>query len=278
MIYGHLDISELLSIGEIKEDLEKATNKALKDLAVATHAHIVEQVQSKLRSTREKYLNALSFTQVQDDVWVINLDAKAMWIEEGIEPNTEMIDALLNGSGGKGTKTAKDGSRYRVIPFQHNTKPTSSTTAQNSLIDTIKSTFKNQNIPYGKIEKDAAGKPKTGLLHSVDIENKPIKTANVPGQGKGGIGSVMQGATGVPILKGIKVYQKEVQDKATGKSKVVKSIMTFRVVSSKHKGTGRWMHPGLLPKHFFEEAADWAMKLWTETMEQKILIDVTKGG
>lgn len=270
MIYLHFDVSDLLGLGDIKEKIQGSAQKELENLAKQTHAHIVEQVQKKLHSSREKYLDALSINEVDADTWLITLADKAMWIEEGIEPNHEMIDDLLKSPK---AKTAKDGSKYMVVPFEHKKGPTSQTPAAKSLTDTIKAEFKNRNIPYGKLEHDAQGKPKTGLLHQFNINNLPLKTGNGVGQGHGPIGAVKQGMTGIPLLRGIRVYQKEVKT-PEGKSKIVKSIMTFRVVSSKQKGSGSWVHPGLEPKHFFEEAVEWALKEWEDKIKDKILMSI----
>ena len=272
MVYLHVDISDLLGLKDIKEKVDDAAKQALAHLAAETHAHIVENVQSKLHSTREKYLDALSIQQVDDATWLINLDAKAMWIEEGLQPH-EMIDDLLKSPK---AKTSKTGSKYMVIPFEHKKGPASSTPAQKSLTDTIKEEFKRRKIPYGKLEMDAAGNPKKGLLHSFDINNAPLKTHQGPGMGHGAVGKVVQGMTGIPHLKGIKVYQKEIKDHATGKSKVVKSIMTFRVVSSTMRGSGRWVHPGLTPKNFFEEAQEWALKTFEEKIKPQLFISIEK--
>lgn len=273
MFYAHLDASDILGLSDIKEKIDAASKDALRDLSMAAHAHLIEQVQSKLRSTREKYLDALSFQQVSDDTFMITLDAKAMWIEEGIAPNTDMLEGLLNSPK---AKTSKDGHKYIVVPFEHNKGPSKQTQAQQSLTATIREELKRRKIPYGKLEMDASGKPKTGLLHSFDIKDKPIKEMHAPGQGKGPIGHVMQGPTGIPLLKGIRVYQREIKDKATGKSKIVKSIMTFRVASSKQRGTGQWVHPGLEPKHFFEETVDWCNKLLDEQIIPKIFFSIQK--
>lgn len=166
-------------------------------------------------------------------------------------------------------------SRYAVIPFQHNKKSQNMTPAQKSLLDTIKSEFKNRKIPYGKLETDPSGKPKTGLLHSFDIKHAPIKTSNLPGQGKGRVGEVMQGPTGIPLLSGLRVYQKEVKT-PDGKSKVHKAIITFRVVSSKDKGSGKWCHPGLVPKKFLDEAAAWALREFETKIQKQLIAEVTK--
>lgn len=281
MIYINLDLGVLGQLAkEFKPTVDQAMKEAARDLAAQTHAHILEEVQEKLHSTRQKYVDALSYSQVDDDTWVISLGKEAMWIEEGIPPNKDMLDGLLKSPK---AKTAKDGSRYIVVPFEHKKGPTEQTTAGKTLTDTIKAEFKKRKIPYGSIEKNADGTPKTGLIHSFDVlkmspHNEirtPNKTANGPGQGHGPIGAPRQGPTGIPFLQGVRVYQNKVKDK-NGKEHVKKSIMTFRIASSKHKGQGRWIHPGLEAKKFFDEAAKWAMKEFEDRIRDQILISVAQ--
>lgn len=273
IIFINLDLGNLGELAkEFRPTIDKAMADAARDLATMTHAHIVEEVSQKLHSTRQKYLDALSFMQVDEDTYVINLDKPAMWIEEGIPPNKDMLDGLLKSSK---AKTAKDGSRYLVVPFEHNKGATQQTPAQTNLTDTIKLEMKKRKIPYGKLETDADGKPKTGLLHSFDIMKMPLKTSNGPGMGKGKIGQVRQGNTGIPFLQGVRVYQNKVKDK-NGKESMKKSIMTFRVASSKQKGTGKWIHPGLEAKRFFDEAAAWCLSEFENHIKDQILISVSQ--
>lgn len=161
-------------------------------------------------------------------------------------------------------------SRYLVVPFQHNKGPTQQTKAAQDLTATIKRELQQRKIAYNKIETDAAGRPKLGLLHKFDIKNMPLKTVEGPGQGHGPIGAVRQGNTGIPFLSGIRIYQKQIKD-GMGRSKVSRSIMTFRVASSKHYGSGKWEHPGTDARRFFDEAADWALRLWETQIAPRVL-------
>lgn len=264
------------SVADLAESMEGKINKALqnaaRDLSLMTHAHILEEAQSKLHSSREKYVQAMGINQVNENVWVITLNKSAVWIEDGMDRHS-MVDDLLKSPK---AKTAKNGSKYLVVPFQHNKGASQQTQAAKSLTDTLKSEMKKRDIPYGKIEKHADGSPKLGLLHKFDIESKPTKTHHGVGQGHGPIGAVKQGATGIPYLQGVRVYQKKLKDASTGREKVVKNIMTFRVVSSKHAGTGRWVHPGVEAKNFFEEAARWATELFDKEIGPKVLEQVAK--
>jgi hypothetical protein len=258
MFFLNLDLRGLLDLADdLKPRVDAALQQAAQELAVQTHSHIVEQAQSQLHSTREKYVDALSFQQVNDSTWLISLDASAMWIEEGM-PAHSMLENLLKSPK---AKTARDGSRFLVVPFQQNKGPSSSTPAQQDLTKTVKAELKRRNIPYGKLEKDSQGNVKTGTLHSFNISDRPTKTHQGPGQGHGPVGAVRQGIGGTPFLHGVRVIQRAAKGK-DGKTSYSRNIMTFRVASSRHAGTGRWQHPGLAAKNFFEAASDYAEEQW----------------
>jgi hypothetical protein len=185
-----------------------------------------------------------------------------------------MLDGLLKS---KSAKRAKDGSIYVVVPFEHKKGPTQLTPAQASLTETLRATMKQKKIPYGNLEKGPGGSPKLGLLHSFDINSAPMATQGPWGghsQGKGPLGAVQQGPTGIPLLQGVRVYQREVTDKATGKKSVKKSIVTFRIASSKHRAQGRWEQPGQEPLNLFDDAKEWAEKQWADEMVPAILAEL----
>jgi hypothetical protein len=278
-----LDLSALQQLAERFDPkaIESLGKKTAHDLAAATHAHIIEQANAKLHSRLKPFLDGIKFSAENEDTWVIILDKSVRWIDDGMDPHS-MVEYLLTekpGSKGK-VRTAADGSRFRVIPFNHGPGKgaTTTTPAQQSLISTIKAEMKTRNIPFGKIEKDEGGAPKTGMLHSFDIMRAPLKTVGfgARGQGWGPVGAVKQGPTGIPFLQGVRVYQNPVKDKA-GKETVKRSVMTFRIVSSKHSGGGRWFHPGLPPEHIFDEAAQWAQKEW-ETHAMPALLEALQSG
>lgn len=267
-IHLNLDIQPLL---QLEQQLQDASTEAMKTagerLTAMTRAHIMEEAQQKLHTRRQMYLDGLSHYQVDDNTWVVNLDAKVRWIDDGL-PEHNMIDDLLKSPK---AKTSKDGSRYLSIPFRHGPKgPTQMTPAQKTLLDTIKSELKQRKISYAKIETDKLGKPKLGLLHSFDINTKPLRATDGRGQGKGPIGSVMQGPTGIPLLKGVRIYQHAIQN-PDGTAGTRRDIMTFRTVSSKQKGQGRWDYPGIEGVHFMDEAYEWAKRTWEKEIVPEIL-------
>lgn len=252
---------------KVQEEGIAVLREAASQLATQTYAHIVEEVQDKLHSTREKYLEALKLDQVDENTWVVQLDHSANWIEDGMDRH-EMVDQLLN--GGSPAYIAKDGTKYKIIPFSLNKPPSQATAALRQLQAAVKAEFKKQNIPYGKVEREADGQPKIGKLHKLDIMDKPVKTAEGVGQGHGPIGAVRQGMSGTPFLKAINVFQRQLQGPA-GQVRIKREVMTFRIVSSKHKGSGRWIHPGIEGKKFFEEAYRWASGQWEKEIKPQVL-------
>jgi hypothetical protein len=263
VIHLNLDISELVSLEKnLVPVISQAMSLAAAKLTQMTKEHVVEQAGVKLHTRRQMFVEHLTVFPLdkEDNVWVLNLDKKYRWIDDGMDEH-EMIDDLLKSPK---AKTSKDGSRYLSVPFDHSPGKgkTGTTPAQKTLVDTIRKELKTRGIPFGKIERGPDGKPLLGNLHNVDITKEPVKTGQGPGQGKGPVGEVRQGPTGIPFLQGIRVSQTSVKDRNTGKESVKRSIMTFRTVSSKHKGTGRWVHPGLEAKNMLEEGALWAAEQW----------------
>ena len=271
MIDISIDIGELKDLAKnLQSAINKGLNDAARDLSLMTYNHIVEEASKKLKSTRDKYIDALSYKQIDQDTWLINLDKKALWIEEGLPPGFDMLPGLL-----KGGTTARDGSVYRIIPFEHNNAPSQNSVAQNTLSSSIKAQLRKRNIPLG-IEKDENGAPKLGVLHAFELKQKPIKTplkmAEGPGQGHGSIGAPRQGRTGIHFLQGVRISQHEVEDKKTKGKSVKKSITTFRVASSKNPES--FKHPGLEAKKFMDDALTWAEEQWKNNIENQVVANI----
>lgn len=271
-------MSEVMDLMDMGEVADSELKRAAAQLAVATKGHIVEQAQQKLHTRRGPFIEALSHFPIDDTTWVINLDASARWIDEGMTEH-DMLDDLLKS---KKAKRAADGSTYVVVPFQQNKTKQSMTPAQQSLLATIKSEMAKVGTTPNQIELDPTGKPKVGLVRSMDIMKAPLSTPSNPvGRGMGGPAS---GPTGIPLLQGVRVYQKPVKDKK-GETKMGRFVMTFRVASSKqrdgeppktktaawrkmekdtgqNKSQARWRHPGLEATNLMEDGLKWAQNEW----------------
>lgn len=252
----NIDISGLTQFLEnFQKEVVRDLKKSIKGLAVDTQTHIVEQANNKLKSSRQTYLENLSQAEKVDDyLWEITLKADAQWIEDGLPKDFDMKKGLLNTKrpGSKGEiKTVENpdspnyGKKYRVVPFDQG-KVSSQLSSnedklkyQQELIKKVKSELRKREIPYKKLELDPrTGSPRTGKLHSFDIES------GIPGKGN------------TPVLHGLSIYQ--TRDEKTGKVK--RSISTFRTVIEGQDG--KWIHPGLEGKKFFEEAKKWAEDRW----------------
>lgn len=258
LFYFNFDTSELESLLNIDKVWKKATEEAAVQITQAAYFHLVEEAEKKLHTRKEMFISGLSVGK-EEDVYFVNLDAEVVWINDGQDEHS-MVESMLASSK---AKKSKDGSSYLVVPFDFSPGqgPTKVTAAQSNLIATVKKELRGLEVPFAKIETDASGKPKTGLLHDISIMDKPQKTHQGPGQGKGAIGDVVQGPTGTPFLQNIRIYQQGHKNES-GEVKVKRSILTFRTVSSKHIGTDKWRHPGLEATDLFKGAEEFAIKEW----------------
>jgi len=240
-----IDTSSLAQYLEnFAKEITKDLQKSIKALANDTHNHIKESAQNGLHSFRDKYLESLSPPeQLNDLVWVITLNSNAEWIETGRPEPFDMKPGLLQGG-----KTAKDGSKYRVVPMNQAKTPTEMSSGnkgyEQNMVNKVKFELKKRDIPYKKLELDKNGSPRIGKLHSLDIDS------HIPGKGN------------TPQLHGINIYQTKQKD-----GSVKRSITTFRTVTDKPDQRDKWIHPSVPAKNFFEEA-----KIWCEKeFETKIL-------
>lgn len=283
-----LDITELESLAGQIENFGEVLKKTARDLAIQTHLHIIEEASNKLHTRRESYIENLHSPQMDNSgSWVIRLDSKAVWIEDGMEPHS-MVMSLL----GDNPKIAKDGSLYRIIPFKHNKDKGSNGEAQQILTNSIKQVLRELRIPFQAPERKSDGTPKSGLIHKIGMDtpnrppgavatdnstNNPKFPKNQHGFGHGAIGEPMQGNTGIPFLKGLRIYQTPLFNPDgtpklgdNGKQSASKDMMTFRVVSSKHIGS-KWNYPGIEGTHFFDEAYQWAENKWETEIVPSLL-------
>ncbi len=270
---------DLSGLGDLAADVERAikeeTETANRELAMMAQAKAIELANERLHSRREKFVESVHLAQ-DGDVWVLSLAAGARWIDEGL-PAHNMLDDLLSSPK---AKRSADGSSYLVVPFDHGPGKGSgqNTPEQQDLVNTLKKEFKSRKIPWAKIETTDSGAPKIGKIHSFSIGHAPLKTQEGPGQGRGPINDVRQGPNkrqvvgggpaggGIPFLAGVAVYQKTKEGGG-----VQKSVMTFRIASSKHQGQDRWNHPGLEPTNIFDDVQKWA----EETVERDIFPKLT---
>lgn len=232
----------------LKAEVQAALEDSVKALSAMTHAKVVELAQQKLNSTRKIYTDNLEYREVTPGLWVISLDQPALWIEEGRKAG-DMTQDLLK----EGAHTAKDGSRYKAIPFDYGKPPSQMDPFTRNMVAKIKFELKKKDIPFKKLELGPNGSPRIGKLHTLNISSPhPSSRASHP------------------TLHGLNIYQTQDQS-----GKVRRDILTFRMVSDKHKGS-KWIHPGREAEQFFEEALAWAQEEWERNIVPQIMAKFDK--
>lgn len=233
---------------EAQEEVEKAVRTAVGGLAASTHAKALQTARDRLKTSFEVYADALQYEQITQNIWVVSLDMqKAGWIEDGRKSG--FMEELLNGKSAK--TSTKTGKKYAVIPFKHNKNPSQQTEKAQAITAQVKDFLEKRNVPYQKLEHNADGSPKLGLLHRFNIESaKPSEKAQHD------------------ALKGLAIYQRKHPE-----GHVSREIMTFRVITEDHKADGRWVHPGRQASHIIDDVYIWAVQTW----DTEILPSVLKG-
>jgi hypothetical protein len=261
-MFLHLDLGDIFAQQERAQALaNELLARSAEDLAAMAYSKVVELAQSQLKTSRQEYLSNLSYEQAGPSLWTVTLNSKAMWIEEGM-PRHEMVDDLL-----KNAKVSKKGVRYKVIPFPIKGAANTAPAAMPIRLAAM-GALRRAKINMKDIERDVDGRAKIGGLHKLDVMTAPIKTAHGPHMGQGALGMVRQGLSGTPFLKGLSVQQRMI---GNAPGNIQKTAMTFRVVTSLHKGSGRWVHPGVKAKKLMDQAFAWAENEWESVIKPEIL-------
>jgi len=240
----YIDIDNITKkFSDIKDELEKELKQSAENLASMTHAKTMELATENLGSLSKLYKDNLEFSNPMDNFWVVTLKEPALWVEEGRKSG--FMQELLDG---KSAKMGKNG-KYAVIPFRHNKNPSEQSEQARNLANEIKSFLRKKNINWRKIETDSEGSPRIGKLHSFDIDSPRLKEKHK-----------------TPATYGVSVYQR--RDVA---GNVQKDVVTFRVISEKHRGEGLWIHPGRAGDKLMDKALDWAMDQWDREVLPAIL-------
>lgn len=230
---------------EIALEVEQDLNRSVASLAAMTHAKVSELASEELHSSLKNLQDSLGFEEISTGIWVVSIDEKGLFIEEGIESSKDMKEDLLRNNA----RISASGHRYKVIPFDHGKAPTQLTPKAQELVGLIRQKLKKEKVPFKKIEKNADGSPRLGKLHSFDIESeRPTPRSSHP------------------ALKGVTIYQSK-----GANGSVRRDIFTFRTVTDSGASDGKWIHPGLKAKHFLDRAAEWAMDEWEKNILPEVL-------
>lgn len=244
-----------IDINNLTAEIEARAKAAMSLLQQQVYGKIVEKAQAELRSRRTIYLENLGMINQTDTIWVVYLKKPAGWIENGMPPHN-MIPALTSGPK---ARVAKDGSRYNIIPFKHNKPPQAVSRAQLQIQEIVKSELKRLGLDKPVMIGD---RPALGRVATLKTE--------LTGPG------MPYTKRGTPILANLTIYQRLVKT-ASGKERIQRDIMTFRVASTKQIGKGVWDHPGLEGAKLFEKTAPEVQEMWDQ-MVNDIVKTIHSGG
>ena len=225
-----------------KEEADKANERlkeAVEQLGSMIYQHITDLADKELKSSKAKYMEHLKLEQIDEYTCIISLAPEAMWIEDGIQPNFQMLPGLL-----KNAKTDSKGVRYVNIPLEKmGTNAAGPQAGEMSAI--VRSEMENRGIPVEALELNEDGTPKEGRLHRFDIDQGPVSKN-----------------TGLRLLQGVNVVQRYNKEKKA----VEKSILTFRRATSNQDPSKFWVHPGTQARNFFDHTEQWLLSSWDAIM------------
>lgn len=259
---------------KLKSDIDKLKARAdqeAKNIAVLTHAFIASKAKSELNSFQQQaYLGKneenLRYSKLGDGIYLIELDAKASFIEDG-SPKRFMKWLLDNNPK---AKTAKDGSRYAHIPFSH-AKSNSTKNVndpKSSFYDIVSKRLKEENIDLNKIERNTDGTPKLGIIHKINT-NSIIASEKNRSNFSSPRSQEMAAKIGLKPHSGIhKLENLLVTQRKTKSGEVVKEAITIRTISSKHETEGRWYYPQIKPFKGMQSGYDYAKSLMDEAVKR----------
>lgn len=239
------------SLRSVGKDIEKLSEETIakaksqiKVLASQTYGMVIEKASSMLKSRRKDYVAAVGLKKIHssknEEIWAVTLGRSADWIENGKEAKNMLQDFLKSPKA----KVAKDGSRYLTIPFEHSKNPSEMSAAELRIANYVKSQLKQHRLDR-TIKQN--GKPVIGRAATIDLTGP---RAPVSKEGK-------------PLLQGLTIYQHEVKGKS-GKTRIKRDVMTFRIASDKQVGKGLWDHPGLKGAKIFDQVEKEIDTIWSE--------------
>jgi hypothetical protein len=292
MLEFNVNIDQIAErLGVKREVIEGRLQEEVKKLAATTHAFVVNYAQQKLAqndfmrkwffgevNSRTGESEKVRFHDMGNNMYVVELDESNRWIEEGREPTSMATDKWL--LKGPNVKTAKDGSKYRVIPMKQMGGVGGKHGSGSPQFDAIlKKALKEKSISLNRVERDTNGSPKLGVLHKLSIP--------MPSQGDGGFHQMtspnkfkffskgrspeqarslgLKASAGHFYLSNAVVTQ-TLSKGPRGQQKVEKGVTTFRVVSSKHEAEGKWMYTRVEPLGSIPAAYNNAMQMWNEVV------------
>ena len=243
------------------EDIRSDVKAGAESLAIQTHAKVLELASQELKGYHlEQYIGRngenVTWKKATDNLWIVALDPKAAYIEDGSEPRPMATDDWLL----KNAKTSKTGDKYKVIPMPQ-AKGGKSLSGTNAALNSMaKKVIRDSKTSMRTIERDASGAPKIGIVKKLNPQ-APMTQAQAPSLFSRPRTPDEAAKSGLKAHQGIfKLQGLVIAQKAGNNGKVKKEALTFRVVSSKHSAENRWVYPRVPAANIFQKTNDWMLK------------------
>lgn len=276
-----VNIDEVASkLDQAKDAIEKVLKPAVESVSIATHAFIINKANTELTGFKREWFLGLGkygktassqsskdervdgtaknvrWIKVSSNIWVVEIDESAKWIEEGRDETSMATEQWLLKPGK--AKRAKDGSLYRSIPFKQTEGKKDAAGAKPLFAELVRKAAKRQGISLTKPDLGPDGKPIVGIVAKLNISH-PMTQSQVPSLYSKPRTLEEAMATGLKPHGGIlKVKGAVVTQRVNKKGKAVKETVVFRTVSSKHQNEHRWMYPRVEPLNSIPAAKEWA--------------------
>lgn len=259
-------------LGVSREFISDTLYQQVNGLVASTRAFIIKKANDELSGWKRKYFLGENGENVKLEmptrgIWMIELDPKVQWIEEGRD--SVFMEWLLTNNAK--AKTAKDGSRYAHIPFTQKRGAGGARENKDSLMNKlINEALRKSSISLKKVEYGSDGKPLSGTLHKLNIpapggpSQFPALFSKARSQSEASA-TGLKAHSGIFKLKGATVTQKP----GDRKGSTQRDVTTFRTISSKHKMEGRWFYPKVEPFNSIKEAYEYAQEQW-EHMQKEL--------
>jgi hypothetical protein len=269
-----VSLSETLT-NQFQEQITRMTQERVRgaqaiarDVAIQAHEKARELASDRLKSTKMKYLNALSFDEEDGRIYTITLDGSAGHLEGGY-PSFDMKAGLLASqaivktgkrAGQPWVRVSKEGKKYAAVPFNQ----TESLAKGGDLAMDLKALKQAFNVPKQIV--GPSGQPIQGAVaRMTKSKDGPQWTfRDVLGN------HMTKSVEANPMLSGLTKIQYQTPKRGGG---VVdkNAYMTWRMVSEKSQG---WIHPGFAGAHVFPDLERWI----NDTLTQRLREYFSQGG
>jgi hypothetical protein len=279
MFHLHVNIQDTANqIGKAADIIKNDVLTGVEQISIGARDFIIYTVQESYKAHdyyRTSYLGNpqneapnIKWSKLGSGMWQVEVDEKARWLEEGRA--SMFMEWLL-----KNAKTAKDGSKYKVIPMsilKGAGKPPGWKPHNTPLADLASKVLKDEGINLKKLDRDIDNKPITTsklIDTSKYAETADRSLFSMPRDAETAKRIGLKPHSGIFMLEGLRVNQ---TPNLSAKHHVSKEAMTFRVISSKHQAEGRWFYPEIKALNAVGQAEEWArqqMKLLEDSIKQK---------